>query len=162
MDALLSAALLLALAAPVGLAAAWLVVKGPSGLAGFFGPQPGLGWPHGVQEEDPPSWNLSALGRTAGGWAPPGGGTAGRGSVAGTEGGPLNGIFPGDQSLGWPHGVQEEDPVGWNWDHLPAAAPPPSSAEQARALIVERVAFRMGRGSARGGQHGRGRGPLAG
>ena len=61
MDALLSAAGLFALAAPVGFAAAWLVVKGPSGLAGLFGPQPGLGWPHGVQEEDPPSWNWSAL-----------------------------------------------------------------------------------------------------
>lgn len=32
------------------------------------------------------------------------------------DGGPLNGIFPGDQSLGWPQGLQEEDPpVGWNW-----------------------------------------------
>ncbi len=59
MDALLSA---FALAAPVGLAAAWLVVKGPSGLTGLFTSQR-LGWPHGVQEEDPPSWDLSALGR---------------------------------------------------------------------------------------------------
>ena len=62
MDALLSA---FALAAPVGLAAAWLVVKGPSGLTGLFASQR-LGWPHGVQEEDPPSWDWSALGRTAG------------------------------------------------------------------------------------------------
>jgi hypothetical protein len=62
MDALLSA---FALAAPVGLAAAWLVVKGPSGLTGLFASQR-LGWPHGVQEEDPPSWDWSAMGRTEG------------------------------------------------------------------------------------------------
>jgi hypothetical protein len=62
MDALLSA---FALAAPVGLAAAWLVVKGPSGLTGLFASQR-LGWPHGVQEEDPPSWDWSAMGRTPG------------------------------------------------------------------------------------------------
>ena len=95
MDALLSAALLFALAAPVGLAAAWLVFKGPSARAGSFGPQPGLGWPRRVQEEDPPSWNLGALGRTAhGGAQRGGGGAAGRGSVAGGDGGPLAGIFP--------------------------------------------------------------------
>ena len=93
MDALLSAAMLLALAAPVGLAAAWLVVRGPSGLAGFFGPQPGLGWPRGVQEEDPVAWTWADRDE---GDAPP--------------------LRPG--------------------------TPNPT---------VERVAFRLGRGSARGG-----------
>src|SRR2546428_8513907 len=117
MDALLSAALLFALAAPVGLAAAWLVFKGPSARAGSFGPQPGLGWPPRVQEEDPPSWNLGALGRTEhGGAQRGGGGAAGRGPVAGGDGGPLAGIFSGDQSLGVAPRVPEEEPVRWLWD----------------------------------------------
>lgn len=154
MDALLSAALLLALAAPVGLAAAWLVVKGPSGLAGFLGPQPGLGWPHGVQEEDPASWNLNALGRTEAGWARPGdGGSRGMGAVGGTDGGPLSGIFPGDQSLGWPPGVQEEEPVAWQWDE-PAPSPSPPSSERAASPLIEPVVFRMRR-PARDGVAGR-------
>ena len=162
MDALLSAALLLALAAPVGLAAAWLVVKGPSGLAGFFGPQPGLGWPHGVQEEDPAGWNLAALGRARSEANRAGGGNPGRGSVPGTDGGPLSGMFSGDQSLGWPHGVQEEEPVGWNWDRSAAAPSHPSASAETQGLTVERVAFRVGRGPARGRRHGDRPGPDGG
>jgi hypothetical protein len=97
-DTLLSVMLLLALAAPVGLAAAWF---------------------------------------------------SGRGAEA------MSSLFKSDRGLGWPRGVQEEDPVAWNWDHRPAAASPPSSSRQAGSPIVERVAFRMGRGSARGGRRGR-------
>ena len=95
MDTLLSVILLLSLAAPVGLAAAWF---------------------------------------------------SGRGAEA------MSSLFKTDRGLGWPHGVQEED-VAWNWDHRPAAPPPPGS-EPARSPIVERVAFRIGRGSARGGRGG--------
>jgi hypothetical protein len=90
-DALFSVALLLALAAPVGLAAAWF---------------------------------------------------SGRGAEA------MSSLFKTDRGLGWPHGVQEED-VAWNWDHRPAAEP-----DSVRAPLVEPVAFRMGRGSARGGKRG--------
>ena len=162
MDALLSAALLFALAAPVGLAAAWLVFKGPSARAGSFGPQPGLGWPRRVQEEDPPSWNLGALGRTAhGGAQRGGGGAAGRGSVAGGDGGPLAGIFSGDQSLVWPHGVQEEEPVVWIWNDREAGGPPPSGSEAAGSPTVERVVFQLGRGSARSRIRGERRGQSA-
>ena len=96
MDTLLSVILLLALAAPVGLAAAWF---------------------------------------------------SGRGAEA------MSSLFKTDRGLGWPRGVQEEDPVAWNWDHRPAAPPRPGS-EPAPWPIVERVAFRIGRGSARGGRGG--------
>ena len=96
MDTLLSVILLLALAAPVGLAAAWF---------------------------------------------------SGRGAEA------MSSLFKTDRGLGWPRGVQEEDPVAWNWDHQAAAVPPPGSVP-APSPIVERVAFRIGRGSARGGRGG--------
>ena len=79
MDALLSAALLFALAAPVGLAAAWLVFKGPSARAGSFGPQPGLGWPRRVQEEEPVVWIWND--RHAGGPPPSGSEAAGSPTV---------------------------------------------------------------------------------
>ena len=93
MDTLLSLILLLALAAPVGLAAAWF---------------------------------------------------SGRGAEA------MSSLFKTDRGLGWPRGVQEEDPVAWNWDRRPAGPPPVGM--QPRSPIVERVAFRIGRGSARGGR----------
>ena len=66
------------------------------------------------------------------------------------DGGPLNGIFPGDQSLGWPHGVQEEDPpVGWNWSppHVTRRALPDPIPELVEAPIqrlpMRRVAARV-------------------
>ncbi len=59
LDGLLSVALLLALAAPIGLAAAWFTNQGPGALAGFFRADPGLGWPRGVQEDDDVTWNWS-------------------------------------------------------------------------------------------------------
>jgi hypothetical protein len=88
-DALFSVALLLTLAAPVGLAAAWFSSRGAQAMSSLFRSDRGLGWPHGVQEED----------------------------------------------------------VAWHWDHRPAAEP-----ETARTALVEPVAFRMGRGSARAGK----------
>jgi hypothetical protein len=57
MDVLTSVLLLFAVAAPAGIAAAWFVSQGPSALAGAFRPYAGLGWPRGVQEDDPPRWN---------------------------------------------------------------------------------------------------------
>ena len=95
MDTLLSVILLLALAAPVGLAAAWF---------------------------------------------------SGRGAEA------MSSLFKTDRGLGWPRGVQEEDPVAWNWERRPASPAPPGS--ESRWPVVERVAFRIGRGSARGGRGG--------
>ena len=96
MEALLSVILLLSVAAPVGLAAAWFSVR--------------------VAEA-------------------------------------MSSLFKTDRGLGWPRGVQEEDPVAWNWGQRPASPPRPGS-EPARTPIVERVAFRIGRGSARGGRGG--------
>jgi hypothetical protein len=90
-SALFSVMLLLAVAAPVGLAAAWFSSRGAEAMSSLFKTDRGLGWPHGVQEED----------------------------------------------------------VAWNWDRRPAPEP-----ESARDPLVERVAFRMGRGSARGGRRG--------
>jgi hypothetical protein len=92
-DTVVSVVLLLALAAPAGLAAAWFCSRGPEAMGTFFRP---------------------------------------------------------DRGLGWPHGVQEEEPVAWNWDHRPAA-PQPSAPEEAPTPVVEPVAFRMRRGTARGG-----------
>jgi hypothetical protein len=97
MDTLLSVIVLLSLAAPVGLAAAWFSSRGAEAMSS---------------------------------------------------------LFKTDRGLGWPRGVQEEDPVAWNWEHGPAVAPPPPGSEPARSPIVERVAFRIGRGSARGGRGG--------
>lgn len=57
MDAVLSVALMLACAAPIGLGAAWFAIRGPAALGGFFRPGAPLGWPRGVQEEDAPTWN---------------------------------------------------------------------------------------------------------
>jgi hypothetical protein len=99
----LSVMLLLALAAPVGLAAAWFSSRGAEAMSS---------------------------------------------------------LFKSDRGLGWPRGVQEEDPVGWNWDHRAAAGLPagsgPGGSEAPRWPIVERVAFRVRRGSGRR----RRRGPL--
>ena len=97
MDALLSVMVLLAVAAPVGLAAAWF---------------------------------------------------SGRGAEA------MSSLFKTDRGLGWPRGVQEED-IAWNWDRRAAAEP-----ESVPSPLVEPVAFRMGRGSARGGSGGQRRGSL--
>jgi hypothetical protein len=60
LETLVSIAMLLALAAPVGFVAAWFSGRGAEALSTFFRPDPGLGWPRGVQEEDPPSWNWDA------------------------------------------------------------------------------------------------------
>lgn len=66
-DAVLSVALMLACAAPLGLAAAWFTSRGPNALADFFRPGASLdlGWPHGVQEEDAPTWNWDDRARPA-------------------------------------------------------------------------------------------------
>src|SRR4051812_7477123 len=94
METVLSIAAVLALPAPVGVAAAWFSTRGADGLAGFFRPS----------------------------------------SVA---------------ELPWPRGVQEEEPMAWNWDRRTGSRVPDPRAEQAQALSVEPVAFRVGPGSAR-------------
>jgi hypothetical protein len=48
---------LLALGAPLGLATAWFVSYGAGAIAQLFGPQPPMGWPHGVQEDDDFQWH---------------------------------------------------------------------------------------------------------
>jgi hypothetical protein len=61
MDFLLTAMVCLVLGAPLGLAAAALVGRGPELMSGLFVGYRGLGWPEGVQEEDPPggwTWHL--------------------------------------------------------------------------------------------------------
>jgi hypothetical protein len=103
MDVLLSIVALLLLAAPAGMAAAWFTNCGPDALSSLFRPDRGLGWPHGVQEEDPPPWN----------WQP-------------------------DRPA-------RLDPSGTS----------ASRADVPAALAVERVAFRIGRGSARNAAHAR-------
>lgn len=60
MDLLLTIGELLLLSAPVAAAAWYLVVRGPEAMADLFRPDPGLGWPTGVQEEDPPPWRWDA------------------------------------------------------------------------------------------------------
>jgi hypothetical protein len=63
-----------------------------------------------------------------------------RGRIVASDGGPLNGIFPGDQSLGWPNGVQEEDPpIGWNW------TPPPLTYREVPRPVPELVEGAMQR-----------------
>jgi hypothetical protein len=62
-DAILPILVLLALAAPIGIAAAWFTGQGPDALASFFRRDHGLGWPHCVQEEDPPAWNWERTSR---------------------------------------------------------------------------------------------------
>jgi hypothetical protein len=53
-DILISLLACLALGAPIGLAGSVLIGRGPELMAGLFHTPTGLGWPHGVQEEDPP------------------------------------------------------------------------------------------------------------
>ena len=53
------------LGAPIGIAGSVLIGRGPQLMTGLFGGNRGLGWPHGVQEEDPPggwTWHLPASG----------------------------------------------------------------------------------------------------
>jgi hypothetical protein len=59
METVLSIVVVLALAAPVGAAAAWFSSRGADALAGFFRPSSvaELPWPRGVQEEEPTAWN---------------------------------------------------------------------------------------------------------
>jgi hypothetical protein len=57
MDVVLSIVVVLALAAPAGLAAAWFTTRGADALSTLFRPDRGLGWPRGVQEEEPTAWN---------------------------------------------------------------------------------------------------------
>ena len=98
MDVLLSVVQLLAVAAPVGLAAAWF---------------------------------------------------SGRGADA------MSSLFRSERGLGWPRGVQEEDPVAWDWDRGAAAARDAGSDTHAVSTAVEPVVFRVGRGAARRRQRGR-------
>jgi hypothetical protein len=97
-DALLSVIVLLALAAPLGLAAAWFSSRGGEAMSSLF--------------------------RT-------------------------------DRGLGWPRGIQEEDPAAWNWERRQAAAPSPVPVP-----IVEAVAFRVRRRSARRAVRDKSRSPL--
>jgi hypothetical protein len=51
----------IALGAPIGFAGALLIGSGPEFMRGLFSGPTELGWPHGVQEEDPPggwTWRL--------------------------------------------------------------------------------------------------------
>jgi hypothetical protein len=57
MEAVLSIVVILALAAPAGLAAAWFNTHGADAISTVFRPDRGLGWPRGVQEEEPTAWN---------------------------------------------------------------------------------------------------------
>ena len=63
MDAVLSLAMLLVAAAPVGIAAAWFARRGPDVMAAAFAPGAvaNPGWPRGIQEEDDVAWS----------WEPP-------------------------------------------------------------------------------------------
>jgi hypothetical protein len=61
-DVVLSIVVVLALAAPAGLAAAWFSTRGADALSTLFRPDRGLGWPHGVQEEEPTAWNWDRRG----------------------------------------------------------------------------------------------------
>jgi hypothetical protein len=58
-DAVLSLAILLVVAAPVGIAAAWFARRGPGVMAAAFAPGAvaNPGWPRGVQEEDDVTWS---------------------------------------------------------------------------------------------------------
>jgi hypothetical protein len=94
MDTVLSIVVVLALAAPVGAAAAWFSTRGADALAVFFRP----------------------------------------GSVA---------------ELGWPHGVQEEEPTAWNWDRGPGPRAGDRSLDGAEPATLTPVAFRVRPGSAR-------------
>ena len=61
MDFLLPLMVCLVLGAPIGLAGAALIGRGPEAMSGLFVGYRGLGWPHGVQEEDPSggwTWHL--------------------------------------------------------------------------------------------------------
>jgi hypothetical protein len=59
MEALIAVALIFVLGAPLGILAAYSVVKGPEVIGAIFGFRPGPSWPHGVQEDDPPPrWRL--------------------------------------------------------------------------------------------------------
>jgi hypothetical protein len=61
MDVVLSFLVCLLLGAPIGLAGSLLIGRGPQLMSGLFGGLPPLGWPRGVQEEDPPggwTWHL--------------------------------------------------------------------------------------------------------
>jgi hypothetical protein len=98
METVLSIVVVLALAAPVGLAAAWFSTRGGDALAGFFRPS----------------------------------------SVV---------------ELGWPRGVQEEEPTAWNWDHRLGSSVADRPPDEAEPATIAPVAFRLGPGSAR---HGRG------
>jgi hypothetical protein len=103
MDTVLSVVVVLALAAPVGVAAAWYSTHGADALAGFFRPS----------------------------------------SV--TE-------------LGWPRGVQEEEPTAWNWDGRTESEVAGRTPERAEAPTVVPVAFHVGPGSSRDGRAGQNRG----
>ena len=61
MDILIPLLACLALGAPIGLAGSVLIGRGPELMSGLFRPSFALGWPHGVQEEDPPggwTWRM--------------------------------------------------------------------------------------------------------
>jgi hypothetical protein len=64
-EPVLTIAVLLVLAVPVGLAGGFMVHRGGDAIAQAFGSRPPEGWPHGVQEEDPSfdvTWRLGPPG----------------------------------------------------------------------------------------------------
>jgi hypothetical protein len=68
MDIVLPFLACLVLGAPIGLAGSVLIGRGPQLMAGLFGGNHGLGWPQGMQEEDPPggwTWRLPAASGSA-------------------------------------------------------------------------------------------------
>lgn len=56
------------------------------------------------------------------------------------------GLFRGPE-LGWPRGVQEEEPVDWNWDPAPDAHREPAAPEA--VIPTSRLSPSVGRGLAR-------------
>ncbi|HEY0444810.1 MAG TPA: hypothetical protein VGC90_11365, partial [Candidatus Limnocylindrales bacterium] len=66
-DVLLSVVVLLAAAAPVGIAGAWFARRGPGVVAAAFTPGTvgNPGWPHGVQEENDVAWSWDPPDRVA-------------------------------------------------------------------------------------------------
>ena len=60
----------------------------------------------------------------------------------------LTGLFRGPD-LGWPHGVQEEDPQPWNWA---ASHPEPAAEDVERQPRVAPLDAHVGRGLARKGR----------
>jgi hypothetical protein len=72
MDLVLPLLACFVLGAPIGIAGSVLIGRGPQLMTGLFGGNRGLGWPQGVQEEDPPggwTWHLPPSDGVTGGLA---------------------------------------------------------------------------------------------